>query len=217
MLTRSFKPSVIVMTGLVACVTVACDVPEAGSATSTDLRPWWEQEGLPPPSHVDSLFSIEEELRRFRMGLGEVAELAGGAPSRDGLVDTFIEALESANAFRLAGLVMTRAEFAWVYYPHSWNTQPPYDLPPDLLWSHQQNYSSRGLSRLLQRYGGRTLHSTGHRCPDEDGEPLGPGRIWTGCTVIGKLPTGEEVEERLFGGIVEFGGRFKLLSFANQL
>jgi hypothetical protein len=35
--------------------------------------------------------------------------------------------------------------------------------------------------------------------------------------VLGKLPTGEEVEERLFGGIVEFGGRYKLLSFANDL
>ncbi len=85
-----------------------------------------------------------------------------------------------------------------------------------MVWFQQQNRSSRGVTRLLNRYAGEELFYTGFRCPDE-GEPWGPGRIWHGCTVLGELPEGDRVEERLFGSILEVVGVYKFVSFSNEL
>lgn len=168
------------------------------------------------PVRVDSILPMEEEIRRFRADLPVSTGLTGGAESREELVDDFIAALESADTTGLASLTLTPSEFAWLYFPHTIYTAPPYELSPTLVWFQQQNRSSRGLARLLRRYSGETLHATGHRCPDE-GSAFGDGWIWHGCTVLGELPTGESVEERLFGSILEWEGRYKLVSFSNEL
>jgi len=168
------------------------------------------------PVHVDSIFPIEEEIRRFREGMTPVSAFTGGETSKEALVDALLRRLEAADTTGVAELAMTRTEFAFLYYPHTMYTRPPYELSPALVWFQQQNRSSRGLSRLLQAYAGKTLHDTGFRCPDE-GEAFGEGRIWHGCTVLGVVPTGESVEERLFGSILELDGRYKLVSFSNEL
>ncbi len=169
------------------------------------------------PVHVDSTFPIEEEIRRFRVGMTPVHDLAsGGMPSREALVEALLRRLEAADTVGVASLALTRTEFAYLYYPYTIYTAPPYELSPALVWFQLQNRSSRGVGRLLQRYAGETLHDTGHRCPDE-GEPWGEGHIWHGCTVLGELPTGEGVEERLFGSILRVGDRYKFVSFSNEL
>lgn len=197
-------------------VASACDLQDARSSNTVDLRPWWEIEGVAPPTQVDSVFPIEEELRRFQDGLAEVDRFTGAAASIEELVETFIGALETEDAERLASLAMTREEFAWLYYPHTIYTAPPYELSPALVWFQQQNRSSRGMLRLLQRYAGETLFYTGFECPD-GGESFGSGWIRHGCVVTGELPTGEAVEERLFGSILEVGGTYKFVSFSNEL
>lgn len=167
------------------------------------------------PVHVDSILPMEEEIRRFRADLPPATGLAGGTGSQEELVDAVVAALEAADTTALASLALTPSEFAWIYFPHTIYTSPPYELSPALVWFHQQNRSSRGLARLLRRYSGETLFATGHRCPDE-GEAFGEGWIWHGCAVLGELPTGESVEERLFGSILEWEGRYKLVSFSNE-
>ena len=168
------------------------------------------------PVHVDSVFPMDEELRRFRQGLVEPTGLTGGASSRDELVETLIGGLEAGDTATVASLAMDQAEFAWFYVPHSIYTAPPYELPPGLVWFQAQNRSSRGLTRLSRTYAGKTLYYTGYQCPDE-GEAWGEGWVWHGCAVMGEIPTGERVEERLFGSILELDGRFKLVSFSNEL
>lgn len=167
------------------------------------------------PAHVDSIFPMDEELRRFRVGLKEVVRLSGGARSRDELVELLIDRLEQSDTTAIAAMALTRAEFAWLYFPNTMYMSQPYELPPGFVWYHQQNRSSRGLTRLLRRFSGENLYYSGFRCPDE-GEPFGAGRIWHGCTVLGELPTGEVVEERIFGSILELGGTYKLVSFSNE-
>jgi len=169
------------------------------------------------PVHVDSIFPMEEEILRFREGIPQVSGLSGGAPSKETLVDGLITALEQADSAAVTGLALNRAEFAWIYFPHTMYVAPPYELPPGLVWFQQQNRSSTGLTRLLRRYAGRTLHYEGFNCPDEAGEPFGEGRIWHGCTVFGTLPEGDRVEERIFGSILEWDGRYKLVSYSNEL
>ncbi len=198
---------------------VGCADADAGSAPDDEERRMEEVRARVTthiPVHVDSLFPAEEELRRFREGLEEPAGLRGGVGSRDGLVDTLIRSLEAADTAAVAVLAIDQAEFAWFYFPHSIYTAPPYELPPGLVWFQSQNRTSRGLTRLLRNYAGKSLYYSGYTCPDE-GESWGEGRIWHGCTVLGELPSGERVEERLFGSILEVDGRFKFVSFSNEL
>jgi hypothetical protein len=193
-----------------------CDLSEARSPDLRDLRPWWEIEGVAPPERVDSIFPAEVALEQFRSNFDEVTALAGGASSREALVDLFVRAVERGDTIAVAELAITPAEFAWLYFPHTMYMAPPYELPPGVVWHQQQNRSSRGFNRVLGRYAGEELYYTGLRCPD-DGETFGDGRIWHGCTVLGELPEAGAVEEQLFGSIIELAGVYKLVSFSNEL
>jgi hypothetical protein len=170
----------------------------------------------PRPNVVDSIFPIEEELRRFREGMTQPQALTGGEESLEALVQRFVRALEAGDAETVATLGMTPAEFAWFYYPYTMYTTSPYELPPGLVWFQLQNLSSRGLTRALNRYAGKTLVDTGVECPDR-GKGWGErGWILDDCRVVGALPDGTRVEERLFGSILRVDGRYKFVSFAND-
>lgn len=201
---------------LLAVAIGGCDAQAFGTSSPPGAGP--EGAGTThTPIHVDSIFPMDEEIRRFREGVPEVSGLTGGASSRDGLVDELVTALQRADTTAVTSLALNRAEFAWIYFPHTMYVAPPYELPPGLVWFQQQNRSSTGLTRLLRRYAGRTLHYEGFTCPDEGGEAFGEGRIWHGCTVFGTLPEGDRVEERIFGSILEWDGRYKLVSYSNEL
>jgi len=163
----------------------------------------------------DSLPYIESELVAFRSGLPPVDTLTNGSASRDELVGRFIRALQEADTAAFAHMAMSRQEFAWLYYPHSRNVAPPYELPPDVVWMNLQNRSSRGLSRVLQRYAGEPLPGLSYDCREE---PVmeGPNRFWHGCELVREVTPGDTVRERAFGSIWELGGRFKLVSFGNE-
>lgn len=165
---------------------------------------------------VDSIFPIEEEIRRFRSTLegDPPTALSGGAASRDGLVERFVTALEAADTAAFRDMLMTRGEFAYLYYPHTKFTAPPYELSPALLWFQMENGTSRGFNRMMQRMGGRPAHAQGYLCPDE-ALVEGPNRIWEGCVVLLRPPDGEALDFRLFGSILEHGGTFKFVSYTN--
>ena len=138
------------------------------------------------------------------------AGLAGGAPSREALVRGFVTALERRDTAALVDLVLTRAEFASVYYPTAREALPPYELPQDLMWFRLVGESDRGLRRALDELGGRPLRYAGHTCgaPRREGE----NRLWGWC----RVRLGED-EISIFGLIVERDGRFKFVSYANKL
>jgi hypothetical protein len=168
------------------------------------------------PVHVDSVFPVEEELRRFRAALPDsAAVLSGGASSRDGLVERFIAALEAGDRDALATLAITPAEFAWIYYPHSRFRSPPYELSPALVWFQLENYGSRGLNRAVERYGGRPLDISGYTC--DAAEEQGPNRVWSGCSVRVGSAAGDTGSVSLFGAILEHEGSFKFVSYGNRL
>jgi hypothetical protein len=165
---------------------------------------------------IDSTFPMEEEIRRFRVGMPVVSELEGGAESKEVLVDNLLRAIERADSDAVSRLAITREEFAWLYFPHTMYAEPPYELAPGIVWMQIEQASFEGMRKLMDVHGGKTLYDTGLRCPDE-GTPAGIGRSWDGCVVTGRLPNGDEVEERLFGSILEVGGRYKFVSFTNDL
>lgn len=174
------------------------------------------REGSRVEQVIDSVVPREEALRRFRDGLAEVESLSGGAASREALVAMFVRALESRDTATLRSLVLTRAEFGWLYYPTSPMGLPPYDLPPELMWFQLDGRSRQGIATALEARGGRRLGYLGYQCPSPPATE-GENRVWGPCTVRRLQAPGDTVDERLFGPIVERGGRYKFVSFANRL
>lgn len=166
-------------------------------------------------THVDSIVPRDVALARFRTGLEQPARLAGGAASREALVRQFFGALERRDTAALHGLLMTRAEFAYLYYPTNPEGLPPYDLEPGVMWFMLEGNSQRGFTHLLEERGGRRLRYRSLQCrpPLRQGE----NTIWTGCMVRLLQPNHEMVAELLFGPIIERAGRFKFVSYANKL
>jgi hypothetical protein len=171
----------------------------------------WETEHN--PSHVDSIFPIEEEIRRFRARVeGSADALTGGSASRDELVRRFMAALAAGERAAFDSMAISPAEFIHLYYPHTRFTRRPYEMAPGLVWFQLENYGSRGLSRALERFGGRDLNFSGYTCETLTEE--GPNRLHGGCAVqiqdhdrgSGSIP--------LFGQILERDGRFKFINYA---
>lgn len=122
----------------------------------------------------------------------------------------FVRALEQRDTVALRDLVLSIAEFAYLYYPTAREALPPYELGPELMWFRQSGESEQGARRALDEFGGRKLGYAGHIC----GYPRHEGRntLWGSCRV--RLGDGEQV---LFGLIVEREGRFKFVTYANKL
>jgi len=171
----------------------------------------------PPTSAgvIDSALPMEEALRRFREGRSEPTGLRGGAPEREALVQAFVAALERRDTAVLRGMVLGAEEFAWLYYPSSPMSRAPYELPPDLMWLQMQGQSEKGASLLLGERAGAPLGYLGHTCGSERTE--GENRIHGHCVLRRVTAEGDTVNERLFGLIVERGGIYKFVSYANKL
>lgn len=199
----------------------ACDRPaEAADPVRADSTARARQDSInraQPGYVVDSILPIEEALRRFRAGLGPApAGLVGGAASRHELVRRLTDALEAGDTKALVSLLMDRVEFAWLVYPESPWTAPPLRQGPGLVWMLASRESSAGLGRLLARLGGRPLGYQSYAC-DARPEIVGRSRVWRGCVVRFLRAPGDTASMRLFAGIIEREGRFKVYSYANDL
>jgi len=169
-----------------------------------------------PAAVVDSILPVEEALRRFRADLPPPDSLESGYTDRDSLVAAFGRALFRADTATLAELLMSRAEFAYLYYPASHFSREPYELDPALLWFQIQNGTSQGITRALRRYGGVGYEYAGHECEAEPAARDGI-RLWERCVVSYRDARGEHLSGRFFGSVLEHGGRYRIVSYSNPL
>jgi hypothetical protein len=165
---------------------------------------------------ADTLYTGAASLRRFRASLDSVGQLSPEFTSGEAVARAFVAAVAAHDAERVAHTLMTRAEFAWLYYPENPISRPPYELPAGLAWFELEGNSLAGLRRALASYGRRALSFGGLQCT---APPVshGPNRLWNGCIVTLRLETGSETSVRMFGTILERGGRFKIATAANDL
>jgi hypothetical protein len=165
---------------------------------------------------VDSILPVEEQLRRFRVGLHKPTDgFEGGAQSRDKLVSAFVRSLEAADTAALIRLTITRSEFAYLVYPESPLSALPYEQAPDLVWLRHAAASGTGLKRLLDRMAGSPLGFRSWSCSDLPSHE-GMNRVWKDCT-IRFAPAGRSTQTlRLFASIIARQGRYKILSYAND-
>lgn len=167
---------------------------------------------------VDSIFPVEEEIRRFRLELnGATAErLEHSAPSRDELVNRLIGAIERTDSAEIGRLMISAAEFLDLFYPDSPYARPPFRQNPAFVWFQIGQNSEKGIGRAVQRYGGRPANFSGYDC-DPEPEIQGTNRLWNGCRVHWKPTADAAGTLRLFGTIIEREGRYKFVSYANDL
>ena len=161
---------------------------------------------------VDSARSREEALAQFRTGLPEVTALDGGAESRDALFAAVVRGIETGDSTALASLVLSRAEYAWLYYPTSAQGLPPYDLAPGLYWFMLEGRNRQGISFLLRERAGKPLRVVGYECgPTVTTE--GANHLHGPCVIRRLQAPGDTVTERFFSQIIERDGRFKVVAY----
>ena len=171
---------------------------------------------------VGGAASLDAALDDFRDGLPVVTALQDAATDRDTLVHRFVRAVEQADTAALRAMVVSRAEFAYLYYPTSPYTRRPTRQNAALAWELLVMDSQKGLTRVLDRHGGRPLHLAGYSCApapqlQSDSTAVMPVRFWFDCTLRLAPPGADTAEIRLFGPILERDGRFKLFSYSNDL
>lgn len=167
----------------------------------------------PRAAAVDSVFGPEESLRRLRVGLREPPSLSGGAGSAAALVEGFVSALERGDTAAAVGMHLTRAEFAWLYFPTTATPAAGTRMDPRLMWTLMRLESEKGLDRLFTRFGGEPLGYRGLTCEPEP-RAEGANRLWEHCRVaLDRAPGGT----RLFGTLIERDGHFKFVSFKTDL
>lgn len=165
---------------------------------------------------TDTTPSMDTLLRRFQAGLPHQDTLAGTSPTREALTRRYLEAVGRFDTSALRDMHITRAEYAYVYFPSSTMMRPPYELPPDVAWLLHTAESNKGIGRVMRRFGGQQLQLDSVRCP---GDPRreGPNTVWRNCLVRYRAEGEPAREQPLFAAIIERNGRFKFFSYATPL
>ena len=165
---------------------------------------------------VDSVLPIAEHLQRFRATLPKTDTLLHASSSRDALVSRWAAAIATNDTSDLNAMIMDRAEFAWLYYPESAMSKPPYEAPPELLWGQLLASSNKGATQLVNRFGGSRVTASRLRCatpPESEGSNV----LHSKCEVRLDAPGKPSVDGFLFGTIIERDGRFKFVGLSTNL
>lgn len=164
---------------------------------------------------VDSIRPPAEALARFRDGLPAADSLAGGAPSRDSLVARFVDAVARNDTAAVRGMVLDRAEYGWIYFPSLQRMNPGTSMQPEVMWLLHGQESQKGITRVLRRLGGGQARFGGYTC-EQAPQVEGQNRYWHDCAVEVTAEDGDRATLKLFGSVIERGGRWKIVSYAND-
>src|SRR5262245_27048818 len=202
---RTQSISIVALLALCACST---ETPPAAATSEHDtIR-----------TIVDSIFPVEEEIRRFKAARNGVSatELKNASNSRDELVARFLRAVEHRDSADFRAMTIDAGEFIDLYYPTSMYSHPPYKQSPEIVWLlHQQN-SEKGLRAVLNRWGGHPPHFKSYTCKAEP-RIEGANKFWDECMITWAPGTATQGTDKLFSTILERDGRFKILSYSNPL
>mgnify|MGYP007024035786 CR=1 FL=1 len=165
---------------------------------------------------ADSAVSRDVLLRAFQSQSTRVDTLSNAVDSRDQLVQEFIVALEKRDTATLRRLAINRAEFAYLYYPTTPQSLPPYELEPGLLWELLQHNSERGIRKALTTSGGEPFGFMSYQC-DSLPSHEGLNYVWGPCTVLRRTERGDTSHIRMFTQVIERDGRWKFLNYSNRI
>ena len=165
---------------------------------------------------VDSFVPREVALRQFQQSLTVVEQLESPYSTPDSLVAAFVRALSVRDTAALVAMTVNKSEFAYLYYPTTPQSLPPYDLEPGLMWQLIQQRSERGIRRALDLYGGKSLRLVSYDCGTASSRE-GDNTLFGPCTVHLRDGSGQRQSAQLLSQVLARGGRYKVLSYANKL
>ncbi len=162
---------------------------------------------------VDSILDPAEATARFVQGLPRVTALEGGASSAEELIDDFFGAIANGDSAAIARMVVSRAEYGFLYYPTSIYTRKPYELSPDIAWLLSSETNQKAARRLVRRLGGQKLGVSSWTCDKVEHEGL--NTIRSNCSVLIEEEAGPR-RRQLFQSLIERDGHTKFLSYAGD-
>lgn len=160
--------------------------------------------------------TTEEELTAFTAGLDErPARLGGGASSLEGLAERFVRTIQERDTASVRSIHISRAEFAYLVYPTHPQAQPPYSLPPAVMWMMMEAASAKAVQKAFSLLGEQKAQVEDVAC--EDVLAQGQNRFHSGCVALARVSPGREALRFPLGLIVERDGQFKFVSYAGRL
>jgi hypothetical protein len=169
---------------------------------------------VPHAAVVDSISDPLTALPVFLEGLERPEHLAGGAANPHELVERFFDALSRSDTAAVSSMIVTRAEYGFLYYATSVYAKKPYELPPDIAWTLSSEASAKAARRLLARLGGHAMDLERIEC--ERIEHEGENEIRSGCAVTYVATSGDRMKQRLFRSMIIRDGRAKFLSYSGD-
>ena len=112
----------------------------------------------------------------------------------------------------MASLAIDEEEFRVIVWPHLPAARPERNLTWQYVWrdlSTKSQFHARARLAAWRTTDARVVDVT-FEGPVED---YGPYRIHRESAVRVRMPDGQERTERLFGSMIEHGGRFKVFSY----
>lgn len=220
------------LTGLLLLIVACWDRPAADGVVRQPIPPGvsptmvdWRADGVLIPSQdslrktpgyvVDSVFSPEENLRRFQATVSgpAPARLSGGAPTTDALIRRYWALLVAKDTLAMTPLVVSRAEYAYLYFPES--TEGANGMPPHIGWELILSQTGRGLTRALlaaERGAGTVVRTECSATPMR----MGRSTVYGPCGVVIQR-NGIEETIWLAKTLIERDGVHKLLGLQNEL
>jgi hypothetical protein len=197
--------SKLIILSLAATIVACSREPRTQSARPADIA-----------QAPETATSMETLLARFQKGTPEVDSLTSTSATPETLTRRYLDALAQSDSHALRDMHITRAEYAYLYFPESKMMAPPYELPPDVAWMLHIADSNKGIAKVIQRFGGQELQLESVRCP---GDPLeeGANTVSRGCVVRYRIAGQQMTEAPLFAAIIEREGRLKFFSYATKL
>jgi hypothetical protein len=132
--------------------------------------------------------------------------------SLDDLGAEVVRRVAANDAAGLARLALTETEFRDHVWPHLPVSRPDRNVPFDYVWGQQRQRSDGFLRETMARHGGRAYTFLGLRFAGEASE-YGPVTVRRDSVLHVRTPDGDETDVRLFGSVLEQGGRYKVYSF----
>lgn len=200
--------------GLLVC---AAMVSGCKRDTPADDQQKHIQEVVAAGGVVDSILPIPVQLDRFRAEITDKPDtLRHASSSIKSLVMRLSAAVAANDTAEMNAMLLDRAEFAWLYYPGSKMSLPPYEAPPQLLWGQILATSEEGAQNLLKKFGSSSFTVTDVNCPTP---PVAEGQnlLHEGCLLKVKSPGAVAGGAPYFGTIIERDKRFKFVSYASRL
>jgi hypothetical protein len=154
-------------------------------------------------------------LTTCALGCGRPAPLPHSQGSPEELARAVLVAIERRDVEALSNLALNEDEFREHVWPELPASRPERNLPLSYVWGDLRQKTNAALGQTLARHGGRKYELRAVRFTGEATE-YSSYRVMRKSEVTVREPQGGEQTLRVFGSVIEKGGRFKVFSYVTE-